>query len=145
MVFFALPRGLGIGLGFAAAEQDLLGIDDLDVAVPMLGLSRDELLAEPYAFIDRFGEYKAPFQVALRIAKLCCQRFAHDILSYVNEEDDAHRQAVSYGHYVSPHTVTEIEFDIDRARAEEWLRKQQPIYALVRTWCGEDAGSLDAL
>jgi hypothetical protein len=30
-------------------------------------------------------------------------------------------------------------FEILRARAEEWLVEEEPIFALIREWCGQEA------
>ena len=59
MVFFVLPPGEGsdsVFFGHKAVESELLNIEDLDAAQKRLGLSAEELLAEPHSYVDRFGE-----------------------------------------------------------------------------------------
>ena len=48
-----------IVLGYNAIEENLLVIQNPDAAARSLGLDEQELLAEPYAFVDRSGWYKA--------------------------------------------------------------------------------------
>jgi hypothetical protein len=72
-VFFGLPEYVEVALGWNGGQQELLFIENLDTTAPLLGLRPDELLAEPEAFVDRAGWYKAPFPVALKVARLCCQ------------------------------------------------------------------------
>jgi hypothetical protein len=130
-------------------ESELLNIEDLDAAQKRLGLSAEELLPEPHSYVDRFGEYKAPFEVAVKVAKHCCRTFTHrtftqDVLRYVQAEEDALKEAVISGYYTSPDRRyrswrDKDGFEILRTRAEEWLAEQEPIFALVREWCGKEA------
>ena len=56
MVFFALPPGEGsdgVFFGRKAIESELLNIEDLDAAQKRIGLSAEELLAEPHSYVDR--------------------------------------------------------------------------------------------
>lgn len=147
MVFFALPPGEGsdgVFFGHKAIESELLNIEDLDAAQKRLGLSAEELLAEPHSYVDRFGEYKAPFEVAIKVAKHCCRTFTQDVLRHVQAEEDALKDAVVSGYYTFPDRRyrswrDKDGFEILRTRAEEWLAEQKPIFALIREWCGEEA------
>ena len=49
-------------LGYKAVEEDLLVIENLNAATRRLDLDKEEMLAEPHAFVDRSGWYKAPFR-----------------------------------------------------------------------------------
>jgi hypothetical protein len=62
-VFFAVSQDAGaeVLLGLRAAARELLSIDDLEAAVRRLGLDADALLSEPRSYVDRLGEYRAPF------------------------------------------------------------------------------------
>ena len=51
-------------LGYKAIESELLVIEDLDATAGQLGLSAGNLRAKPHSYVDRFGDYKAPFFVA---------------------------------------------------------------------------------
>ena len=43
----------------------------LAAAAETPGLDAKALLSEPHPYVDRFGEYRAPFDVAMRVAKRC--------------------------------------------------------------------------
>ena len=129
MVFFGLPPGEGsdgVFFGYKAIESELLNIEDLAAAQKRLGLSAEELLAEPHSYVDRFGEYKAPFEVAIKVAKHCCRTFTQDILRCVQAEEDALKEAVTSGYYTFPDRRYRSwrdndGFEILRTRAEERL------------------------
>ncbi len=138
MVYWSLDMGDAVGLGYKAMDRELLVIEDLDATAQRLGLQVEKLVAEPHAYVDRFGNYKAPFQVALRVAKHCCRRFAQDVLRYVQAEEDALKQAIISRYYVAPH-VEGIEYEVYPEKMEERLREQEPIFALIQGWCGQEA------
>ncbi len=137
-VVFALPKEVDVSLGWGDASDELLEIENLEVGAGQLGLDPRELLAEPHAYLDRFGHFFAPFPLALRLARMCCHRYATEILRYLQTEEKAIQEAVVSGHYESPHPHG-IEFNILPSRAREWLREKEPVHALVREWCGETA------
>lgn len=146
-IFFALPPGEGsdsVFFGRKAIESELLSIEDLDAAEKRLGMPVEELRAKPHSYIDRFGEYKAPFGVAVEVAKHCCTTLTRDVLRYVRAEEDALKDAMVSGYYAFPDRRyrswrDKDGFEILRARAEEWLAEEEPVFALVREWCGEEA------
>ena len=74
------PNGAAAGaevwFEMKAMERELLSIDDLHAAAARLDLDAESLLSEPCSHLDRFGEYKAPFGVAVKAAKQCCERFS---------------------------------------------------------------------
>jgi hypothetical protein len=43
----------------------------LAAAAETPGLDAKALLSEPHPYVDRFGEYRAPFDAAMRVAKRC--------------------------------------------------------------------------
>lgn len=121
-----------------AVERNLLSIDDLDAASARLGLDAGELLAEPNSYVDRFGEYKAPFGVAVKVAKHCCERFAREVLRRLHEEEEKWRQELVSGNLdVSRSWWTDN--DAYREHAEARLQESRPVFALVREWCGREA------
>lgn len=138
-VMFALPGEVDVSLCWTASDE-LLEMENVQVGAAQLGLDPQELLAEPYAYVDRFGHYFAPFPVARRAARICCQRFTREVLTRIDREEKAIREAILSGYYESP-GPTGIEFDISRERASEWLHEKDPIYARIRDWCGETAVS----
>ena len=126
-----------IGIGYRAVERELLVIRDLEETALRLGLRAEDLLAEPHAYVARLGDYKAPWSVALRVAKHCCERFSQDVLRYIQREEDELREQITTGRYAS--RFSEREFGMDCGYAEERLREQEPIFALIREWCGQEA------
>lgn len=130
--------------GLKAVESELLLITDLDYATKHLELSKRELLAEPHSYVDRFGEYKAPFGVAVKVAEHCCKRFSRDVLRYVQAEEDALKESLALGYYTFPNRGygnwrSKDGFEILCERAEEWLTEEAPVFSLVREWCGKEA------
>ncbi len=99
-VFFAIPQEAGaeVWFGMKAIERELLSIDDLDAAATRLGLDAEGLLSEPHSYVDRFGEYRAPFGVAVKVAKHCCEMFSREVLRHLRAEEE------SYGRSSSPGT-----------------------------------------
>ncbi len=135
-VFFALPRD--IDLGYISTDYGVLTIEDFDSTARKLGLPIQEYLSEPHAFIDRSGDYTAPFSVATKLARHCCQRFPREVLLRIIPEEEAQRESVITGYYVDPHNE-DHQYDVDRKKAEEFLRKTEHAFALIREWCGRDA------
>ena len=127
-----------IFLGYRAIEDDLLFVQDLDAAALKLGLDKDVMLDEPYAFVDRLGWYRAPFQTAVKVAKDLCRRFPQEVLGHVQKEEDELRQELVSGGPVPSHAWW-VDSAPYRERAEERLRKVEPVHALVREWCGREA------
>jgi hypothetical protein len=70
-------------LGYKAFEGNLPVIQNLDAAARRLGLNKEEMLVEPYAFVDRSGWYKAPFRTAVKVAKHYCRRFPREVLGRI--------------------------------------------------------------
>jgi hypothetical protein len=139
-VFFSLPQvpGEEISFGYKAIERHLLIIDNLDAAATKLGLSAEDLLTKPHAYVDRFGAYKAPFGVATEVARYCCRQRPREVLSYIKEEDRLREMLVS-GSDASP-GARSIVPEVHRERAEAALREREPVFALIRKWCGREAG-----
>jgi hypothetical protein len=75
-------------LGLRAAERELLSIDDLEAAATRLGLDAKALLSGPHSYVDRFGEYRAPFGVAVKVAKRCCENIPAKVLRQLREEKE---------------------------------------------------------
>jgi hypothetical protein len=120
----------------ALLEDERRTLATLEAAAVRLGLDAEELLSEPLAFVDRSGEYRAPFAVAVKVAGLCCRRFAAEVLDSVREREEELRAQLVSGDrpragWVSPERVRE------HARAE--LERAEPVFALVRQWCGEES------
>lgn len=125
-------------LGYKAIEEDLLAIQNLDAATRRLGLDKEEMLGEPYAFVDRSGWYKAPFQTAVKVAKHCCRRFPQEILGRIKKDEDELRQELISGNLDYPDSWW-VDSTRHREYAEERLRELEPVHTLIRRWCGQEA------
>jgi hypothetical protein len=137
-VFFAVPQEADaeVLLGLRAAERELLSIDDLEAAATRLGLNAEALLSEPRSYVDRFGEYRAPFGVAMKVAKYCCERFSREVLRHLREEEEELRQELVSGNLdVSRSWWTDNE--AYRKWAEARLEELRPVFAIFRGWCGQ--------
>ena len=129
---YSLPLSLDVGLGYSAAEVELLYMSDVDDQAHQLGLDAEELKAEPHAYVDRCGVYKAPFPVADKVARHCCRRFGREILAALAEDEEKLRRDL----------VEDLDLwraEDRREFAEKRLREQEPVLRLVREWCGESA------
>jgi hypothetical protein len=139
-VFSAVPQEADaeVLLGLRAAEGELLSIDDFEALATRLGLDAEALLFEPHSYVDRFGEYRAPFGVAVKVAKHCCERFSREVLRYLRaEEEELRRELVSGNLDVSRSWRTDNE--AYRERAEARVEDLAPIFAIVGGWCGQEA------
>jgi hypothetical protein len=108
--------GAEVLLGLRADERELLSIDDLEAAATRLGLDAKALLSGPHSYVDRFGEYRAPFGVAVKVAKRCCENFSREVLRYLQAEEQELRQELVSGN-----------LDVSRTRARDtlWARPEK--------------------
>jgi hypothetical protein len=135
---FPLQAGEGqqISVDYPMEGGGLLLIHNFEALAPQLGLDPDALLAEPHAHMDRFGSYNAPLQTALWVARHCCWHFRQDVLREVRALKDALQTAAATGYYSPPGSPQYTR----RMRPEQVvaeLHANEPIFALVREWCGE--------
>lgn len=114
--------------GWRGIERELVTIRDFGNSAREMHLDPKQLLSEPYAFVDRHGNYWAPGTVAERIARLLCQRFPKEILRSVQADEQKWRQE----------TVTYSDSS-QEAFHRKWLDAHKPMSSLVREWCGEKA------
>ena len=133
VVFAAYPRPDGIMLDWPCGT-DSVCIEDVVAVVEDLGTSVERLLQRSLAFLDRKGIYHAPAAAAEDLARLVIAKYAEAVLSAVfKEEDELQTEAVHgrvYGDDVwSPRVPPE--------ECAKQLRDRQPVFELVREWCGE--------
>ncbi len=79
----------------------------------------------------------------MKVAEHCCRTFARDVLRYVEAEEGALEEVVVSNCYAFPNRKyrngkDKDGFEILRERAGEWTSEQEPIFALVREWCGRN-------
>jgi len=113
--------------GWKAVERDLVIIQDFHKTIQRLDLDGDALLSVPYAFVDRNGDYKAPFPVAEHLARLFCQRYPKQILHHIQLENESYRRRILE------------EADHFRQQVKDTLLDKYELeFSLVREWCGEE-------
>ena len=110
--------------GWSGLYNGLLCIRDFDEAVHALVLDRDKLLSEPGAFIDRNGQYVAPFSAAVWLAQDFCMHFPAQIASYVRDREADYCQKIA-------------KAADDHRFYEEQLALQRQANALIRQLCPE--------
>lgn len=126
-----------ISLGWNVGERGLLRIDNLPNVARDLGLSEADLLAEPSAFVDRLGVYRAPWAVALRLAQIVVIRYRDQVLAAVAEQERELRQKAVTGSYTfSPRSKHFQELEIEPETYVSRLAEDLPVFTLIRQWCG---------
>jgi hypothetical protein len=77
------------------------------------------------------------------VAKHCCRRFPHEVLGRVEEDEDELCQELASGN-LDVRESWWIDNTRHRECAEERLREIEPVHALIREWCGQEAsGAFD--
>lgn len=141
-----LHRAVGIALGalasdvwfgVASRERTILRIDRIADAAVELRMTLDVLLAEPLAYLDRYGVYRAPFGTAENIAREVCRRHGTRVLGAVAQERDAYHKALLTGVYQS--SGTGDAYRVSRDTIDQWIAEQGPAWELVTQWCGTAA------
>lgn len=96
------------------------------------------MLAEPYAYVERSGWYKAPFRTAVKVARHCCRQFPHEVLGGIKKVEDELRQELVSGN-LELSSSWWVDSTSHREYAEERLRELKPVHAPIREWCGQEA------
>jgi hypothetical protein len=99
-------------------------------------MDADELIREPLAYIDRHGTFIAPWPLTYRLARQVAEVYAPDVLAYVAREEHKLRDQAVHGDTVE-WSRTE-SFWVPPERYAENLHKREPVFALVREWCGHN-------
>jgi hypothetical protein len=110
-----------------------------------LNLNADELLGEPFAFVDREGDYVAPWPVTLKIVQRIAARYPEKTLAHMHQEERKLQDEAVRGASFE-RGRGEVPGYLSPEQCAEYLRKRQPVFDLVRSWCGADSVSeFDAL
>ncbi len=131
------PMPDGILIGYHEGEGAIVEVADLAAVADDLGLDAGALLSEPLAFVDRHGVFVAPWAVARRIAMRVAERHAHLVLAKVDREERELREGAVHGRHVDLSRREQIY--IPPERCAERLRNEEPVFELVRAWCGVEA------
>jgi hypothetical protein len=135
LVFGAYPRPDGILLGWPSGANTVCITEPVAVAAD-LGLNVESLLANPFSFIDRNGEFYGPASIAERIARRVVERFPQEVLAAVAAEERELEDGALHGRaFDAGPWATRIPAE----RCAEELRKREPVFSLVRKWCGQPA------
>jgi len=134
MAVYRHPVPDGILIGYGRSEGATLRIADLETIARDLGFEPQALLAEPLAFVDRHGEYVAPWPVARRVAERVAQRYADVVLAHVAKEERELQDRVIHGY--SFQWDRDHDVYVPPEKCADALRQQQPAFELVREWGG---------
>lgn len=138
-----------IGQVFIAQPEDTYTYVDLDSALfitdffereEWLGFTTSELLDEPLAFVDRHGTYHAPLSVAEKVARRICELYPQQVTEHIGQEEARLQEEALRGRsFTMGRGRTREEWFVPPKRCAEYLREREPVFAVVREWCGEEA------
>lgn len=128
-VFYAYPRPNGMLMGWGSYEWSLVRVENIEAAASDLGLEKSDLLAEPFAFVDRFGVYFAPWPVAYTLARRVAVVFAEQVLADIGKEERELQEGTHGGRYVR---FGREEYYHTPAYCADQLHERQPLYDLIR-------------
>lgn len=137
MVVLVHPMPDGILIDYERSGGAIVEVNDLSAVAKDLELDPDELLDEALAFIDRSGNYVAPWPVARRLTIRVAERYADLVLSHVAKEEAEVRDQAVHGHYFDLSRKETIFIPPEKCAG--WLREKEPVFAQVREWCGAPA------
>ncbi len=137
-VLYAYPRPDGILIGYDSANAGVVTIANLESVCRDLSLEREELFANPLAYVDRSGEYMGPWPVALRLACRVAEVYPEVVLDHVLKHERELEEAATWGKEIQWGRQDQPVY-VPAERYVEELHRQQPIFALVRTWCSQEA------
>lgn len=121
-----------ISPGYGQEPPGIISSPDPEALASAVGMTMDELLALPNAFIDRTGRYTAPFMAAVEITKRYCQHDPRNVLegTHLLEEQLETIASTAYLPFGMP---------VSHDYAADNLRRLRPALDLLRSWCGAEA------
>lgn len=133
LISFAYP----LADGLLASPMDFGACTGTDPQVLQisLGVSPDELFADPLAYVSRFGTYCAPWTTTRRLVRRICEVFSDAVVQRLAEREAWHQEHLTQARY-------ESRGRDDRRLTEYWsalYEEAKPAFALVRDWCGSDS------
>ena len=126
-------------IGWGGREAGTIRIETLNETAATLGLNPQTLLGEPLAFVDRNGEYVGPWAVAQQIVRSVATRYPKQVLAAVGKEEQQLREEAKHGKYIDWGKGA-LPSQVPPERCAEYLLEREPVFALVREWCGAEAG-----
>ena len=125
-------------VGWGGREAGTIRIGNLNETAATLGLNPQVLLGKPFAFVDRNGDYVGPWAVAQQIVRSVATMYPKQVLATVETEERELREEAKHGKYVDWGKGT-FPSHIPPERCAEYLLEREPLFALVREWCGAEA------
>jgi len=110
-------------------------IENIEEVASDLHMDASALLVEPFAFVDRFGVYFAPWSVAYTLVRRVATVFAQQVLAEVGKEERELQEGTHGGRTVR---FGRDEYYHTPAHCSDQLRERQPLFALIREWCGRE-------
>jgi hypothetical protein len=121
-----------ISPGYGQEPAGIISTPDPERLASTAGMTVDELLAMPNAFIDRTGRYTAPFVAAVEITKHYCQHDPRNILEGTRLLEEQ-LETVATTAYLPFGMPVSHDYAVDN------LRRVRPALDLLRSWCGAEA------
>ncbi|GAA4049145.1 hypothetical protein [Nonomuraea soli] len=127
--------GLGrrVILGRSKTETGVLRIDKPAGMADRLGLTVEELADDPLAFHDRRGALISPWRAARQLMPTIATTFSEGIIEAIHREEAELRSEILYSY---PYRQSWEDAGEER---KVRLREREPVHALVRQWCGQEA------
>lgn len=131
----AYPQPGDIQISYGRKGGATVRVRDLAAVARDLGLREADLVSEPLGFVDRHGEYVGPWSVAYRLVRRVAEIYGDQVLAKVAAEESKLQEGTIRGYTI--HTTRGEATFIPPELSKEFLRRRQPIFNLVRSWCGE--------
>lgn len=140
LVISVHPVPDGILPGYDRGDGASVRVRPWPSAVSDLAVDIEELAGAPLAFVDRDGTYCAPWPVTLRLARAVAARYTEEVLRKVAVEEAELQDRVVHGWTITwGRGAKQTSTWVPPERCVEALQEQQPIFDLVRAWCGIEA------
>lgn len=133
-VFWAVDAPFELAMW--ARYRGVVIVEDFPANVTDFGITPEELLAEPLAFVDRDGMYVAPFSTALKLARNLCGKYPEKIILWFKQRIEALKKAARTGWYIPPYGGRGWDMSVEFAQKE--LERHQAMLAIVGAWCGQE-------
>lgn len=125
-------------LDYETWDGTVIHVEGVDRVAKDLGLDLDELHNEPLSFVNRHGTYVAPWPVLFRIGRRTAEVHPDRVLAVVVEKESELRDGAARGRTVDSLIKKGERVYLPPEHYAAELEEQEPVFALVREWCGRD-------
>jgi|GEM_PF-601742 len=122
---------------FSSRKNNILVARDFLDKAAALNIKPEEWIAEPFAFIDRFGTYYGTFATAMRLAKKLCQLSPETVLRLTKNELLRHSAESRTAQHFSSDSWFRNRQD-DEILASKFRQDQEQVVEILHSWCGVD-------